>query len=193
MAPRKSIAAVLLVLPMFMFMSAEAGARTSATMDFVGKAINFLILFGGLAFVLRKPLAAMLGKRAFDIQETLRLVDESRTEAEKKHREAERDIAGLSEEIQRMMETAQAVAEREKERISRLAAEEAARIKKYTEQEIDQQVRGGLREIKAYAAEKGTSLARERIRKKLTPADQAALIDKSIERLSRFYEKSGSR
>ena len=193
MIPRKSIAAVLSVLPLLIFMSAEAGARTSATMDFVGKAVNFLILFGGLAFVLRKPLAAMLGKRAYDIQETIRLVDASKAEAEKKHQEAERDIAGLAEEIRRMTETAQAVAQREKERIARLATEEAARIRKYTEQEIDQQVRGGLRELKAYAAERGTSLARERIRKKLTPADQAALIDKSIERLSRFYEKSGPR
>jgi len=193
MTPRKSAAAVLLVLPLFMFMSAEEGARASATMDFVGKAINFLILFGGLAFVLRKPLAAMLGKRACDIQETIRLVDESKAEAEKKHVEAERDIAGLAEEIQRMMETAQTVAQHEKERIARLAAEEAARVQKYTEQEIDQQVRGGLHELKTYAAERGTSLARERIRKKLTPADQADLIDKSIERLSQFYEKSGSR
>jgi F0F1-type ATP synthase membrane subunit b/b' len=193
MTRRKSIAAVLFVLPLFIFMSAAEGGRPSATMDFVGKAVNFLILFGGLAFVLRKPLAAMLGKRAFDIQETMRLADESKAEAEKKHQEADRDIAGLAEEIRRMTDTAQTVAQHEKERISRLAAEEAARIKKYTEQEIDQQVRGGLQELKAYAAEKGTSLARERIRKKLTPARQAALIDKSIQRLSRFYEKSGSR
>ena len=68
-------------------------------MDFAGKAVNFLILFGGLAFVLRKPLAAMLGKRAYDIRETIRLVDVSKAEAEKKHQEAERDIAGLAEEL----------------------------------------------------------------------------------------------
>jgi F0F1-type ATP synthase membrane subunit b/b' len=193
MTPRKSIAAVMFVLPLFVFMSADGGARASATMDFVGKAVNFLILFGGLAFVLRKPLAAMLGKRAYDIRETIRLVDASKAEAEKKHQEAERGIAGLAEEIQRMTETAQAVAQREKERLARLAAEEASRIRNYTEQEIEQQLRGGLHELKAYAAERGTSLARERIRKKLTPTDQAALIDKSIERLSRFYEKSGPR
>jgi F0F1-type ATP synthase membrane subunit b/b' len=193
MMPRKSIVAVLLVLPLFLFMSPGEGGGPSAAMDFLGKAVNFLILFGGLAFVLRKPLAAMLSKRAFDIQETIRLADESKAAAENKRGDAERDIAGLGGEIQRMMETAKAVAEREKDRIANVAAEESLRIKKFAEQEIDQQVRAGTQELKAYAAERGTSLARERIRRKLTPGDQAALIDKSIERLSRFYEKSGSR
>jgi F0F1-type ATP synthase membrane subunit b/b' len=135
----------------------------------------------------------MLSKRAFDIQETIRLADESKAAAENKRGDAERDIAGLDGEIQRMMETAKAVAGREKDRIANLAAEESLRIKKFAGQEIDQQVRAGTQELKAYAAERGTSLARERIRKKLTPGDQAALIDKSIERLSKFYEKSGSR
>jgi F0F1-type ATP synthase membrane subunit b/b' len=193
MMPRKSIAAALLVLPLFLFMSPGEGGGPSAAMDFLGKAVNFLILFGGLAFVLRKPLAALLRKRALDIQDTIRLADESKAAAEKKRQDAERDIAGLDEEIQRMMGTAEAVAEREKDRIARAAADESLRIKKFAEQEIEQQVRAGVLELKAYAAEKGTSLARERIRKRLTPGDQAALIDKSIERLSRFYEKSSSR
>jgi F0F1-type ATP synthase membrane subunit b/b' len=193
MTPRRRAAAVLLVLPLFLFLSAEEGAAKSATMDLLGKAVNFLILFGGLAFVLRKPLAAMLGKRALDIRETFRLADESKAEAERKGREAEGKIAGLDEEIQLMMVTAQAVAEREKDRIAGLAAEESERVKRFTEQEIEQLTKAGARELRAYAAEKATSLAGERIRQKLTPADQSALIDKSIERLSRFHEKSGSR
>ena len=35
----------------------------SATMDFLSKVVNSLVLFGGLAYVLRKPLKAMLAKR----------------------------------------------------------------------------------------------------------------------------------
>ncbi|NTU52067.1 MAG: ATP synthase F0 subunit B, partial [Candidatus Aminicenantes bacterium] len=35
-------------------------AEVSATMDFLGKVVNFLILFGGLIFVARKPIKAML-------------------------------------------------------------------------------------------------------------------------------------
>jgi F-type H+-transporting ATPase subunit b len=174
-------------------MSAEEGAKTSATMDFIGKTVNFLILFGGLAFVLRKPLAAMLGKRSLDIQEALRQAQESKAGAEEKYREAEAKITGLEAEVRRLIEAAEAEARANKDRIAVLAAEESRRLRKFAEQESDQQVRAGLQELKAYAAQRATELARERIRQRLTPADQATLIDKSIERLSEFHEKSGSR
>jgi len=193
MTSRRKAAAVLLVLPLFVFMSVEEGAKASASMDFIGKVVNFLILFGGLAFVLRKPLAAMLGKRSLDIQEAMRQARDSRAEAEGRYQEAEAKIAGLEAEVRRLMETAEAEARAEKERIGLLAAEESERLRKFAEQESDQQTRVGLQELKAFAARRATELAREKIRKRLTPADQAALIDKSIERLSGFYEKSGSR
>jgi F0F1-type ATP synthase membrane subunit b/b' len=193
MTRRKRAAAVLLLLPLFLFLSSEEGAKTSAGLDFLGKTINFLVLFGGLAFLLRKPLLAMLGKRALDISETIRLADETKAEAEGKQREAEAKISGLGEEIKRMTATAQAVAERERERIAGLAEAEVERIRRFTEEEIDRLTKSGLQELKVYAAEKATAAAGERIRKRLTPADQAALIDQSIERLSELHEKSGAR
>jgi F-type H+-transporting ATPase subunit b len=193
MSAKKSAAVVLAVLPLLVFMSAGEGAKTSATMDFVGKAVNFLVLFGGLAFVLRKPVAAMLAKRSADVQETLRLADASTSEAAAKRAESTARLSGLEEEIKLMLGTAEAVAQREKERIAALAAEEAQRLRRFTEQAIEQQVRSGLRELRTHAAEETTSLARERIRNRLTPEDQAALIDKSIERLSRLHEEPDAR
>jgi F-type H+-transporting ATPase subunit b len=193
MRPRKPLAVILAVLPLLVFMSTEEGAKTSATMDFIGKVINFLILFGGLAFLLRRPLAAMLRKKSADISDSIRLSDESRDEAARKYSESEVRLAGLEADVRRMKSEAEGDAQREKERIARLAAEESERIRRFTEQEIEEHLRAGVRELKAYAAEKATSLARERIRKKLTPEGQAALIDKSIERLSRLHEKPGPR
>jgi F0F1-type ATP synthase membrane subunit b/b' len=193
MMPRKPFAAVLAVLPLLLFMSTEEAGKPSAAMDLVGKAVNFVILFGGLAFLLRKPLAAMLRKRAADISDTIRLADESKIAAAKKYGESEARLAGLEADVRRMTIEAEEEARREKERIARLAAEESERIRRFTEQEIEEQVRGGVRELKTYAAEKATSLARERIRNKLTPEGQAALIDKSIERLSRLHEEPGPR
>jgi F-type H+-transporting ATPase subunit b len=193
MSAKKSAAVVLAILPLFLFMSAGEGGKTSATMDFVGKAVNFLVLFGGLAFVLRKPLAAMLARRSADVRETLRLADASNSEAATKRAESTARLSGLEEEIRLMMVTAEAVAQREKERIGALAAEEAQRLRRFTEQAIDQQVRSGLRELRTHAAEEATSLARERIRKRLSTEDQAALIDKSIDRLSRLHEEPDAR
>jgi F0F1-type ATP synthase membrane subunit b/b' len=135
----------------------------------------------------------MLRKKSADISDSIRLSDESRDEAARKYSESEVRLAGLEADVRRMKSEAEGDAQREKERIARLAAEESERIRRFTEQEIEEHLRAGVRELKAYAAEKATSLARERIRKKLTPEGQAALIDKSIERLSRLHEKPGPR
>jgi F0F1-type ATP synthase membrane subunit b/b' len=192
MTTRARAAAVLLVLPLFLFLSSGEPAHGSAAVDFLGKTVNFLVLFGGLAFLLRKPLLAMFDKRALDVREAIRLAEEGKAEAGEKLREADAKMSGLEEEIRRMMDTADAVAEREKERIAGLAAEEVQRIKRFTQEEIDRLTKTGLQDLKAYTAEKATAAALERIRRKLTPADQTALIDKSIERLSAFHEKSGA-
>ncbi|MGD1010013.1 MAG: ATP synthase F0 subunit B [Candidatus Aminicenantales bacterium] len=193
MMPRKPFAVVLTVLPLLLFMSAGEAGRPSTAMDFAGKVVNFVILFGGLAFVLRKPLAAMLRKRSADIRDTIRLADEGSAEAAKKYEGSEARLAGLEGDVLQLKNEAEEDARMEKDRIARLAAEESDRVRQFTGQEIDEQVRAGAGELRAYAAEQATALARERIRKRLTAEGQAALINKSIERLSRFYEKSGSR
>jgi F-type H+-transporting ATPase subunit b len=193
MTSRKPLLPVLIAVPLLLFMSAEEGGRVSATMDFLGKLVNFLILFGGLAFVLRKPLKAMLAKRTADIGETISQAEAARVEAQTKVGESQARISGLEKEIRGLKTAAAEEGRLQTERISRAAAEEAERLKKLTRQEVEEQVRLGVRELKAHAAARATDLARERIRKRLTPETQAVLIEKSIDRLSHLNEKSGSR
>jgi F-type H+-transporting ATPase subunit b len=184
---------VLFAVPFLLFMSVEGGARVSATTDFLGKLVNFLILFGGLAFIMRKPVKAMLAKRSADIGGTIRQAEEDRAGAEAKAGESRAKMPGLEEEVRRLKIVAQEDGRRETERIARAAGAEAERLKKLARQEVEEQVRLGVHELKAHAADRATDLARERIRKRLTPEVQAALIDKSIDRLSDIHEKSGPR
>ncbi len=193
MMPRKPFGVVLAALPLLLFMSAGEAGRPSDALDLAGKAVNFAILFGGLAFVLRKPLAAMLRKRSADVRDAIRLADEESAEAAKKYEGSETRLAGLEGDVLRLKNEAEEDARRERARIAQLAAEESDRVRQFTGQEIDEQVRAGVRELRAHAAEQATALARERIRKRLTSEGQAALIDKSIERLSKLHEKSGPR
>ena len=190
---RKTMAVILVAVPLLLFMSADERTGPSAAMDLAGKAVNFLILFGGLAFVLRKPLSAMLSKRALDIRELLREAEASKTGSLEKLAATEERMAGLEAEVERIAANAEAQTIKLRERIALQAETESLRIRKLAEQEIDEQVRAGIRELRSYAADGATSLARERIRKRLTPDDQVVLIDKSIRRLSELYEKSGSR
>jgi F0F1-type ATP synthase membrane subunit b/b' len=102
-------------------------------------------------------------------------------------------LGGLDVEIRRLKEEADAEIRRAGERIALAAGAEAEKIKKYTEQEIEERLRGGILELKSYVAEAATALARERIRKSLTAEDQTVLIDKSIAKLTRPHEKPGPR
>ncbi len=165
-------------------MSGEA----SATLDFLGKVVNFLILFGGLTFVAWKPIKAMLTKRTKDVGDSIFLAMTGRSEAEAMVSESRAKLAGLAAEVERLK--AQAVEDGRKEawRIAQAAVAEAERLKKLTRQELEEQARRGLVELKAYAAARATALARERIRARLTPATQSALIDRSIDRLSKLHE-----
>jgi F-type H+-transporting ATPase subunit b len=179
-----AVLVLLLALPLFLGAAAEEGGHVSATMDFLGKLVNFLILFGGLAFVMRKPVKAMLAKRTADIAESIRQGEAARAEAETKAGESRDKVAGLEEDVRRLKHAAEEEGRRQAERIAQAAAGEAERLKKFTRQELEEQVRRGILELRAYAAARATDLARERIRKRLTPEAQAALIDKSIDRLS---------
>jgi F-type H+-transporting ATPase subunit b len=190
--PRRALL-ILLVVPLFLFMSAEEGHGVSGAADFAGKVVNFLILFGGLALVLAKPVREMLGKRGADIREDLAAAEGRRGEAEKKSAETATRLGGLDVEIRRLKEEADAEIRRAGERIALAAGAEAEKIKKYTEQEIEERLRGGILELKSYVAEAATALARERIRKSLTAEDQTVLIDKSIAKLTRPHEKPGPR
>jgi hypothetical protein len=49
-----------------------------------------------------------------------------------------------------------------------------------------------LREIKEYTAAIASDLARQRIQDQVNEDYQSSLIDKSIERLERLYEKSNA-
>ena len=193
MTSRRAALILLLALPLFLAMSAEEGGHSSATADFLGKVFNFVLLFGALGYLMRKPIKAMLAKRTADVGETIREAAAGRTEAESKDAESRAKLAGLEGEVLALKAAAQAEGRRETERIANAAAEEAERLKKFTRQELDEQARRGVGELKAYAAARAAEIARERIRRRLTPEAHAALIDKSIDKLSKIHEKPGPR
>jgi F-type H+-transporting ATPase subunit b len=185
---------LLVAVPLVLGAAGEEGAsHPSATMDFLGKVVNFIILFGALIFVLRKPVKALLAKRTADVGETLRRAGVDRTESESRAATSREKLSGLEDEVRALKSAAEEEGRRAAERIARAAREEAERLKKFTRQELDEQVRLVVRELKAYATAQAADLARERIRRRLTPKTQSALIDKSIDRLSKLYDQSGPR
>jgi F-type H+-transporting ATPase subunit b len=189
MSKRKAALAVLLLVPFLLAMSAEGESGEPASSGMLGKIINFAVLFGGLTFALYKPARNFLAKRTRDIQASLDEARDARTRAEARLEEARRRIASLQDEIAGFGRAAEAEGLAEKERIKALAEKEALRIRTFTQQEIDLQLKAGLQELKEYTADLAARLAEARMKDRITPAAQSDLIDKSIERLADLHEE----
>ena len=181
---------ILLLVPFFLFMSAEEGAGPSALLDFVGKSVNFLLLFGTLAWLGAKPIKALLDKRALAIKAELEEAVRSRETAERKLAEIQERLKSLEAEASGLKRDAEEAGQRSRELILEQARREAERIKTLAGQEIDLQVKAGIREVRAHVADLAAGLAEERLRLRLTPESHKRLIDQSIEKIDELYEKS---
>jgi len=190
MSGKNGILLVLVLLPLFLFLTPGEAEKAAGTADFAGKVVNFLLLFGGLGFFLYKPVRTFLENKTLEIRRSLEEAKSSRKEAEDRYEATMRRVEGLSGEIAKMKAEAEAQGNKEKARIAKQAEEEAARVLRLVRQEIDAHTQTGIREVRTFVAETATSLARERIRKNLVPDDHSLLVDKSIERLSKLDEKS---
>ncbi len=188
MVRRKQIFLVLLLVPFFIFMASEE-EHSSNFMGFLGKLINFLVLIGALFYFLSKPIRNLLEKRATEIRQSMREAEDSRKEAEARLKEIRKRLSGLKDEIVKIKRETEVEGQKEKERIRELARSEAERLKLFTRQEIEMYTNACIKELREYTAELATQLAQERIRKKLTPETQSLLLDTSIARLEKLYEK----
>jgi len=191
--PKRKIFLILLLLPFFISMVSADEEHSSNFRDFIGKTINFIVLFGGLAYFLFKPIRNFLQKRSQEIEQGLKDAEDAQKEAELKLQEAKARLATLENEIEKLKKEAEIEGRKEKERVIQLAQQEAERIKYFAKQEIEMLMRTGIQDLKEYTAGLASALAEEKIRKKMSPEDQSFFIDKSIEKLDELYEKSNSR
>ncbi|MDH4196673.1 MAG: hypothetical protein OEW05_04630 [Candidatus Aminicenantes bacterium] len=190
---RRTIALALVLLTLALGLGAEEAGHGRASLDFAGRVVNFVVLFGGLLYLLRKPLKAYFDQRVRDAAASLSGAEEGRREAEEKFRQSQARLADLAVEVHDVKRQAEEAAREERERISLAGSEEAARIKALTVQEIDLQLKAGIKELKAFAIERAVVQAEARLRRRLRAEDQGRLIDRSIERLAEIHEKPGPR
>jgi len=183
---------ILLIVPFLLFMSFAEESHPSQTKDFLGKLLNFLLLFGGLAYVLRKPLGKFLQERSDSLEQALRGAKESHEEAAEKLNQVESRLRKLDEEIEKMQQEAEAVGQSLHQHVLEEAKQAADRLKHFASQEIEMLTQDAIREIKEYTGALAADLAQQRIQDRMTEEFHSSLIDKSIKRIEKLHEKSNS-
>lgn len=185
------LGAALLLAASGLWGAEEGAAHGGGGMEFFGKVLNFAVLFGGLAFILIKPLRAFFRNRTDQVRKVLEDSEAEKRRAEEMLEEARTRLASLASEVEAVKKAAETEGRAEQENIRRLAAEEAEKIKRLAKADMEAQVRAGVLELKRHAAGLAVERAMERIRERLTPEAQIGLIDRSIENLAENDEKKG--
>ena len=137
---------------------------------------NFVVLAAGLGYLIGKNAGPFFASRSQQIKKDMLESQEARREAEARAAEVDRRMAALEGEIAALRAESQREADSETQRLARHTADEIAKIQAHAEQEIVSAGKAARMELKRYSAELAVRLAEDRIRSRMTPQTQEALI-----------------
>ncbi|MFQ5722280.1 MAG: hypothetical protein ACE5GI_07290 [Candidatus Aminicenantales bacterium] len=188
----KRLSLIILILLLSTTLIIAKESKESNSTEFLGKTINFILLFGALAYLLFQPLKNFLQKRTEDVEKALQEAEDSKQKTAQKLEDIKKRLANLKEEVASIEKEGEVEGKRTKEKIIKEAQLEAARIKNLAQEEIKMLTLAGLRELREYTAELATAIALERIKEKLTPQAQSKIFDKSLKNIEKLYERKST-
>lgn len=137
---------------------------------------NFLVLAGGLGYLAGKNAGPFFAARSKKIRKDMIDADEIRKDAEARAAAVERRLANLEAEIAALRAESHQEERAETERLRHHAAAEMAKIEAHAEQEIAAAGKAARMDLKRHAAELAVDLAEKKIRARMTPDTQDALV-----------------
>ena len=146
---------------------------------------NFIIFVGVLYYFFNKPLKDYLATRSSTIRKDLVEAAELKSSATAQLAEIEQKLAAIPGEIAALRTRGAEEITAEEQRIATAAAAERERLLEQTRREIELQVRLAKKEILEHAADLSVQLATERIKKEVTPDDQARLVDRYLDQVKK--------
>jgi F-type H+-transporting ATPase subunit b len=159
---------------------AEEHASDPATGEHGGmelwKWANFGVLAAGLGYLIGKNAGPFFTGRSRQIRKDMLEAADARKDAEARAAEVDRRLNNLEAEIAALRADAQNEAESERQRLAAASAAEAEKIRVHAEQEIAAAGKAARSELKRYSAELAVALAEQKVRARMTPDTQDALV-----------------
>jgi len=138
---------------------------------------NFLILAGGLGYLIRKNVPPLFQKQSSEIKNALQEAAKVKADAAAYAAGIEARLANLHSEIERLRVSARTDMAAESERIGRETEHQLHRVREQTAQEIQLLTRSATEELRKYSAELALGLAEQRIRSRMNPDTQQRLTE----------------
>jgi F-type H+-transporting ATPase subunit b len=152
------------------------------------KTANFAILALALGYLIVKNVGPMFAARSVEIRKGIEDSTRLAKEAQANAAAIEARLANLSSEIEAMRAAARQEAAAEGDRLRKETERELAKIETNAGQEIASALKAAQLELKTYAGRLAVDLARQKVRERITPADQDALVQNFVSGLEAKLE-----
>ncbi len=172
----------LMIFPIIVFASEHSGGGHE-TAQLIGKILNSTILWGGLGYLLYKPISMFFKEKAENDKTEFETIEKAKFEKEEELKALEKRIDGIEIELSKIRKRFKDEAEKDSKAFEKKTEEDLKKIEKFTEQEIAQIYSDALKELKFYALDISINLAKERLKKKINKNKQTQLVENFINEL----------
>jgi len=162
---------------------ADAHHEEESTFHVIARWGNFAVLFGGLIYLLRKPMGEFFRTRRNDIVAGLQRAQDAQASAKARMDEIEQRLANLSRDMATLKGEAAKESLVDRERILSEAKREVERVVEQSRQQIERVARTVEREIKETIADQVIDRASNTLRSEMTQDDQKRVVIRFIKKL----------
>lgn len=151
----------------------------------IPKAVNLALFVGLLYYLLRKPAREFFATRLAEVRATLDRAAKEKAAAEAKMNELNARLSKLDTELAEIRSQAEREAQAERARLEAEAKADAEKLRLTAQREIEGAKQAALVELREFTADKAVELAEQLIRRELTPQDDARLLQRVSEELTK--------
>ncbi|MFN0120795.1 MAG: hypothetical protein ACKV2V_09865 [Blastocatellia bacterium] len=142
----------------------------------IPKAVNLVIFFGILYYLLRKPAREFYQERFNEIRASLQKAAREKEQATARMAELDQRLNRLDTELAGIRQQSQQEAAAERERVAVQAREEADKIRQTATREINSAKNAALLELRQFTAARSVEMAEQIIRREMSAEDDSRLV-----------------
>lgn len=186
---RNSIILFIVTALLFFFVGVALGSsgEEHGTKGWVAtdtyRVMNFSVLFLGLFFLLRKPIAQFFGARIKGIEDQLSELETKKKDAKQKLEEYTAKLAQLDQEGKKIVDDYVRQGNEAKERILKEAESIADKLKEQARRNIDYEINQAKLRLQEEVLEKAIVKAEEIIKNEITIEDHDRLVDEYLKKV----------
>jgi F-type H+-transporting ATPase subunit b len=149
------------------------------------KLVNLAIFLTVLYLLLRKPMREFFRQRLASVRETLDRAAREKKEATAKMSELDARLNRLDADLREIGAQSDREAAAERARMDVEAKKDVEKIREIAAREVEAAKQVALADLRAFAATTAVDLAEQMIRREMTPADDAKLVARVGEEMSK--------